>query len=249
MKKISYLMFFSLSLLSMEVLAQEKQEILTKEKILAEADVKNVYIKKFRFGLSWNQYWGTIKGSNLPKTYFTKPSIGFNIRAEYYPLSFVGIGAGVGVQQRGAGIINKDNYGTPFTHPWDTPYDRDSTYRERLRFNTFEVPVTLLLRTPKDVIKGVRLSAAAGLVFVKVNWVNNIFLSPEDGFHIITVESENYIKKDLAYQLSFGTDINAGESCVLQVHFVYTNGTKNIYINDPGDGRLKTFGFRVAWLF
>ncbi len=249
MKQITYLMLFSLALLSTEVLSQEKKEVSEKEKILAEADVKDVFDKKIRWGISWNQYWSTIKGSSLPETYFTKPSVGFNIRAEYYPLSFVGIGAGLGVQQRGAGILNPDNYGAPFTHPWDSPYDRDSTYRERLRFNTFEVPVTLLLRTPMDVIKGVRLSAAAGIVFVRVNWVNTIFQSPEDGYHQISVVSKDYIESDLAYQLSAGTDINAGESCVLQVHFVYTLGTKNIYVTDPGDGKLKTFGFRVAWLF
>lgn len=249
MKQIAYLMLFSLVLLSNEALSQENKEVSEKDRILAEGDAKNTFAKKFRWGISLNQYWGNIKGSNLPKTYFTKPSIGFNARAEFYPLSFVGIGAGFGVQQRGAGILNPDNYGAPFTHPWDTPYDRDSTYRERLRFNTFEVPVTLLLRTPKDVIKGVRLSAAAGVVFVRVNWVNTIFQSPEDGYHQISVVSDDYIKNDLAYQLSLGADINAGESCVLQVHFVVTKGTKNIYITDPGDGKLQTFGVRVAWLF
>ncbi len=249
MKQITYLMFFSLALLPTEVFSQQNKEVSEKEKILAEADVKDVFEKKIRWGISWNQYWSTIKGSNLPKTYFTKPSMGFNVRAEYYPFPFVGIGVGFGLQQRGAGIINPDNYGAPFSHPWDTPYDRDSTYRERLRFNTVEVPVTLLLRTPKDVIKGVRLSAAAGVVFVRVSKVNTIFQSPEDGYHLITVVSDDYIKNDLAYQLSAGTDISAGESCILQVHFVYTQGTKNIYVTDPGDGKLQTFGFRVAWLF
>ena len=249
MKRIAYLILITFALLSNEALSQETKEVSEKEKILAEADVKNVFAKKFRWGFSWNQYWSTIKGNNLPKTYFVKPSVGFNVRAEYYPISFIGVGAGFGVQQRGAGIKNIDNYGAPFTHPWNTPYDRDSTYRERLRFNTIEIPVTILLKTPKDVIKGVRLSAAAGLVFVKVDWVDDIFLSPEDGYHQITPVSKDYIANDLAYQLSFGTDINAGESCVLQVHFVYTKGTKNIYLTDPGDGRLQTFGVRVAWLF
>lgn len=249
MKRIVYLMFFSFTLLSMEGLSQEKQETSAKETILAEGNAKNIFDRKFRWGISWNQYWSTIKGSNLPKTYFVKPSVGFNVRAEYYPLPFIGIGAGFGVQQRGAGILNPDNYGAPFSHPWDRPYDKDSTYRERLRFNTFEVPVTLLLRTPKDMFKGVRLSGAAGLVFVRVSWVNTIFMSPEDGYHLITVVSNDYIKNDLAYQLSLGADINAGDACVLQLHFVYTKGTKNIYLTGPGDGRLETFGLRVGWLF
>ena len=119
----------------------------TKEEIIAQGEQKNVFEKKVRLGLSWNQYWGTIKGSNLPKEYFAKPCVGASLRAEYYPLSFVGIGVGVGVQQRGAGIINEDKTGGTFSHPWFGAQDNteDSTYRERLRMNTIEVPITLLL--------------------------------------------------------------------------------------------------------
>jgi hypothetical protein len=220
----------------------------TKESILLEAEPQQVFENKFYWGLSWNQYWGKIKGTDLPEEYFSKPCIGFNVRAEYYILPFLGIGAGFGVQQRGTGIINPDNYGGAFTHPWEQPmYDADSTYRERLRFKTLELPVTVLLRVP--ITKGVRLSGAAGVVFMKVRGATDYFLSVEDGYHLITDKTADYLKSDIGYQLSIGPDINAGESCVLQAHFVYTSGTKNVFDNGAGTGTQQTFGFRVACLF
>lgn len=220
----------------------------SKEVIKAQAEEKSAFEKKLKFGVSWNQYWGTIKGSNLPKEYFAKPCVGASLRAEYYPLPFVGVGVGVGVQQRGAGIINQDNYGGSFTHPWEPNYDPDSTYRERLRMNTIEVPITLLLRTPKDIIKGVRLSGAVGIVWIKNDYVKDFWHKPEDGFHTIINVDDEYIKQDLGYQASLGTDIDAGQT-VFQVHFVYTKGTKNIYTTASGDGRVETYGFRLAWLY
>ena len=221
-----------------------------KESILADTTTQNMFQKKLRWGLSWNQYWGTIKGNSLPQTYFSKPCLGFNFRAEYYPLPFVGFGAGFGLQQRGAGIINPDNSGGSFTHPWEFPLGNpDSTYRERLRFNTLEVPLTLLLRTPKDVIKGVRISGAAGILFTHVTRAKDYFLSVEDGFHVITDVKDSYLINNFGYQFSLGTDINAGESCILQVHLVMTECVRNVYKTAPANGQLRTFGFRVAWLF
>jgi hypothetical protein len=245
MKKIIYLSAILLVSLGVtqKTIAQEK------EKILAEGDEKKMFDKKFMWGLSWNQYWGTIEGENLPKEYFTKPCIGGGVRAEYYPLSFIGVGVGVGIQQRGAGIINVDNYGGSFTHPWEPNPDLDSTYLERLRFNTIEIPVSLLLRTPKEVIKGVKLSGAAGLVFINNTSVIDFFNKPDDGFHTSTDVTKDYISSDLGYQMSFGADIVAAQSCILQVHLVYSKGTKNIYKTGAGNGQVETYGFRVSWLF
>lgn len=244
MKLVFYVLaFLFLTLLQPSAVAQDK------EKIMAEGDAKNMFAKNFRWGISWNQYWSTIKGTNLPETYFAKPSVGFNLRAEYYLLPFVGIGAGVGVQQRGAGVINQDNYGGSFTHPWEPNYDPDSTYRERLRMNTIEVPIALLVRTPKDVVKGVRLSAALGVVFIKNDYVRTFFNKPEDGFHTVTEVSDGYITSDFAYQMSLGADIDAAQSCIFQVHFLYSKGTKNIYKAAPGNGQTELYGVRVAWLF
>ena len=251
MKTKYFVMLVLTSLLTTGAVAQEKKELTPGEKILAEADPKNPFEKKLRLGVSWNQYWGIIKGKDLPKQYFAKPCLGFNLRAEYYPLSFIGIGVGFGMQMRGAGIINEDKTGSTFTHPWNGvagDNTEDSTYRERLRFNTWELPITLLLRTPKDIVKGVRLTGALGVVLIKNNYVHDFWNRPEDGFHTETSVSKDYIKSDLGYQASLGTDIDAG-ACVLQVHLVYSRGTKNIYKNDAGNGTVETFGFRVAWLY
>lgn len=239
MKHVTYLVAFFLF-----HLAQAQ----TKESILQEAQPPKVFDQKLYWGLSWNQYWGKITGTGLPETYFAKPCIGFNVRAEYFILPFLGIGVGAGFQQRGTGVINPDNYGGAFTHPWDPPlYDADSTYRERRRFKTRELPITLLLRVP--ITDDLRLSAAAGVVFMRVTGVTNYFLSVEDGYHKIDDFSADYYKQDLGYQLSIGPEINAGESCILQVHFVYTKGTKNVFQSGTGDGRATAFGFRVACLF
>jgi hypothetical protein len=249
MKKIAYLLllFSSLSICS---LAQEKKEDTQKEKILAEGNPVNMFAKKFHWGLSYSQYWGTLKGKDLAESYFAKPLVGFNFRAEYYPLSFVGVGAGFGFQQQGAGIKHQDNYGGFYSHPWIQPSgDIDSTYINKLRFNTLEMPITLLLRTPKDVIKGIRLSGAAGVVLVHSYHSNDVWLDVASGAHLDHFVTNDYSKNSMSYQFSFGPDINAGEGCVFQVHFVYAKGMKNIYTAGQGDARQVTFGVRVAWLF
>lgn len=230
--------------------AQENDASTPRQSILAEAEVENPFNKKLRVGLSWNQYWGIIKGTNLEKEHFAKPCVGASLRAEYYPLPFIGVGMGFGVQQRGTGLINEDRVGGPYTKPWlglqgDT---EDSTYRQRLRMNTIEVPVTLLLRTPKDVVRGLRLSGAAGLVWINNDYVKDFWHKPEDGFHTITDVSDDYIKQEFGFQCSLGTDIDAGQT-LFQVHLVYSRGTKNVYKIGPADGRVETYGFRVAWLF
>ncbi len=248
MKKI----FFVTALLfgcSTALLAQKQNELTPGEKILSEFKPAKVFDKKFRWGISWNQYWGIVRGDSLPETYFAKPCVGFNLRSEYYPVSFLGMGAGFGIQQRGSGIKNPDLYGGSFTHPWEPNYDPDSTYRERLRITTLEMPVTVLFRTPNDVIKGIRISGAAGVVFIRNNHVKKFFHRPEDGFHTIVDVSDDYIKNDLGFQGSIGTDIDAAGSCIFQVHIVYSVGTKNIYKAESGDGRVHTYGFRVSWLF
>jgi hypothetical protein len=220
-----------------------------KDTVFSEVIKKSVFDEVFNWGIAYHQYWGTLEGLNLPKDYFAKPCFGASLRAEYYPLSFVGVGFGFGVQQRGAGIKNQDNYGGSSSHPWETNYDPDSTYRERLRMNTIEVPLSILLRTPRDVVKGVRLSGAVGVVWIYNDHVKDFWHRSEDGFHTIINVSDDYIKNDLGYQVSFGADINAAESCIFQFHLVYSRGMKNVYKTGPGDGNTETYGLRLSWLF
>ena len=250
MKRIAYLLTAALAVtLSIDVSAQERKRIPSKEEIVAAGEIKDAFEKKFRFGVSYHFNWGTIQGNDLPEEYFLKPCVGFNFRAEYYPFPFLGIGAGFGYQQRGAGIKNRDNYGGAFAHPWvkPNPQDTDSTFAERLRVNSIELPLTILVRTPKDVIKGMRLSGAAGLVWIHNSRTNNIWLDVVGGNHEDHFVTSQYVKDDLGYQLSFGPEINAG-STVFQVHAVFTQGTKNVYTAGQGDGRQMTIGLRVAWL-
>jgi hypothetical protein len=230
-----------------------------KEKILAEGALKNAFDKKFRWGVSFNQYFSTIKGKDIKDAYFTKPSIGFNFRAEYYFTSFIGIGLGAGFQQRGAGIVNTDLTGGAFAHPWifvDTPDgyksgNPDSTHLERLRVNTIEFPLTLLLRTPKDFLQqGMRVSGAVGPTFLHTVSVNQTYQSIVDGFHPYNWVTDNYTANQFGLQASMGLDIDSGGGTSLfQVHFVYTQSLGNVYAKGQADGRHTTFGVRLAWLF
>jgi hypothetical protein len=220
------------------------------EQILAEGENKPIFEKKLRWGISHNIYLSSIEGNNLPADYYYKPSLGFNLRLEYYPISFLGVGMGFGVQQRGTGIINQDKYGAPYSHPWVQPSgDVDSTYIEKLRFNTLELPISLLLRTPGDVIKGMRLSGSAGIIFIHSYQANDVWVDVAGGNHLDHFVTDDYLRNDLGYQFTFGTDINAGDSNIIQVHFVYSRGLNNIYAAGQGEGQQVTLGLRVAWLF
>lgn len=227
----------------------------TMNSIKAEEVAAKPFDKDFRMGVSFNIYWTKFKGSNLPQEYYAKPSLGMNVRAEYYFTSFLGIGAGFGYQQRGTGVINPDYSGGAFSHPWivnknGVQGDPDSTYLQKLRFNTLEFPVTVLVRTPKDVIQGVRLSAAAGIIYLYNIEANDVYQSIVDGFHKDTPVTADYVRHDLGYQFSIGADIDAGSSGTLfQLHFVYNEGLKNVFAAGQGTGTQAAYGIRLACLF
>jgi Outer membrane protein beta-barrel domain len=201
----------------------------------------SVFAKKLRWGLAYDTYFSTIKGSSPAASYFTKPSLGFQVTATYFPLSFIGFEAGAGFQQRGAGITNKQK-----------PFNSDSTYTERLRFNTIEIPLAVILRTPNDIIKGVRLSGSVGLLPMFNIRSNDVFNSYEAGLssldHTNNVSS-SYYKNDLGYQFAFGPEIDSGGSGIFKVQFIYTAGTKNVYSNNQGTAHNQTIGFRLGVMF
>ena len=245
----------SLLLLSQGVFSQQK----VKEQIIADGTLKVAIDKKFHWGISYQQYWSTIIGEQVKSTYFIKPSIGFNFRAEYYFNEVIGVGMGVGFQQRGAGINNTDVTGGAFAKPWifvDTPDGArsgniDSTHLERLRFSTIEFPLTLLVRTPKDFLQqGMRLSGAIGPTLIHTSRVNQTYQSVVDGFHPYNWVTDNYVRNQFVYQASVGLDIDSGGgTSVFQIHLVYTETLSNVYAKGQADGRLTAFGFRFAWLF
>lgn len=230
----------------------------TMASIKAEAAEKakvSLWDKKFRWGGNYNMYWSTIVGDNLAKEYFTKPSIGFDFRVEYYFTKVIGVGLGVGYQQRGAGIINPDKSGGAFAHPWvagvnGVQGDLDSTYLEKLRFNTIEVPLTLLLRSPKDLIKGMRPSGSIGAVYMYNVESNDVFQAVIDGTHLDTPVTADYFRHDVGFQASAGFDVDVGGTgTVFQIHFLYSTGLKNVYAQGQGDGRQIAYGVRLSFLF
>lgn len=196
--------------------------------------------KKFHAGISLNNYWTMISGPHLAREYFTKPSIGFNLRAEYYLTPYLGVGLGVGYQQYGMGIINLDKV--------HTPGDPDSTYRERTRFHSIEIPLSLLLRTPKNVIGGIRFSASVGISPIIIFKSTDIFLSVDDGNHRITNVNNQYLSNDVLTQFTFGPEIDSGGTGLFQIHLVYSRGTKNVYSQGQGEAYNQALGIRITWL-
>jgi hypothetical protein len=155
------------------------------------------------------------------------------------------VSIGAGYQQRGAGIYNPNKYPV-------TGLDPDSTHRERLRFNTIEIPLSVILRTPKDVVKGLRFSASVGVVPMFNVKSHDVFNELEAGIRNVspvTDVSSSYLKSDLAYQLTIGPEIDSGTTGIFRIHFLYSKGTKNVYSTGSVKGTNETMGVRVSWIF
>jgi len=199
--------------------------------------------KKFLIGATFDNGLNTITGTNLPSSYFSRPGLGGSIKAEYYFTKHIGITAGVAFETRGAGIITPDlvkDLGNP-----------DSTHRARIKFLSLEVPVALVLRGFEP-IRGTRLHVEGGITPSRNMLSRYIFLSIEDGFHLIEDQSAQYYKTDLLLHAVVGLDINAADACIFQVHFIGNWGTRNVYGNSfspSADGRNRMIGIRLGWIF
>ncbi len=198
--------------------------------------------KKFQVGLSFINAWSNVNG-NTPQ-YFYKPSLGGTIRVEYYPWNFLGFSLGAGFQQRGAGVILPD---TGFTAP------STNTYRMRLRFNFVEFPVMVILRTPHGLGGGpIRLSGSFGVAPGIMFQANQVWHSVEDGFHKSGDVTSDFVKNDMNFIATFGPDINTTSS-ILQVHFIASFGTKNVYSSSGTQaaysGKNVFYGFRLGVMF
>lgn len=227
-----------------------------KEHILESGKLKDTFQKNFHWGLSMNMYWSSITGEQVSDSYFYKPSIGGMVRAEYYFSKVVGVGLGAGFQQLGAGLKNSDVTGGAYSHPWITSDlgfvgNLDSTYLERLRFSTVQIPITIHLRTKHDVLQqGMRLSGSAGALFIHNSRVNQTYQSSIDGDHPYNWVTDNYVRNQWGYQITAGTDIDSGGGgSMFQVHFVFTQSLSNIYAKGQGDGRHTSYGVRISWMF
>jgi hypothetical protein len=204
---------------------------------------KDPWEKKFRWGFTFDNAVVRINGSNLPDEYFFRPGVGGSVKAEYYLTRNIGLTAGLAWETRGAGIINPDNE--------SGLGNADSTHRARIKFYSIEAPIALIFRGV-EVIKGTRLHAELGVTPSRNVHSKYIFLSIEDGFHLVENHSDRYYKTDLLVHSAFGLDIDAGRSCIFQIHFWGNWGTTNVYNQDfyPGtDGQNRLMGIRLGWLF
>lgn len=206
---------------------------------------KDTVSRKFKYGISFNNSWSTIVGSNLNQEYFYKPSLGTHLKVEYSFKPYFGIGVSGGIQQRGAGIKTIDtdkSLGNP-----------DSLYRRRLRFNTLDFPLYLFVRTPKDIIKGVKLNFQIGANY-HINFkTTDIFYSLEDGFHNrADVSSDYYKNSSFSLYSAIGFDIKAGNN-IFQTHFIYNSGSTNVFntSNNTSNaiGKNRLMGIQVAFLY
>lgn len=197
---------------------------------------------KFRWGFTFLNVWSDVKGTT-PDT-FTKPSLGGNVKAEYYPLDFLGFTAGVGYQQRGYGLTLPD---TGFVAP------SINTYRNRIRMNSVEFPIGLILKTPKPIAGGSTwMMASVGVSPLYMFEANDVYLSVEDGFHIVKDVTSSFNQSDMPIFISIGPEIDTSAG-YFQVQLIGSFGTAEVYssANNPNgySGKNRYLGFSIGCTF
>jgi len=197
---------------------------------------------KFRVGFSFLNVWSDVKGNTADL--YTKPSVGGTLKVEYYPLDFLGLTAGVGYQQRGYGLILLD---TGFVAP------SLNTYRNRVRTNNLEFPLGLILKTPKPIAGGSTwLMATVGVSPLRMFEANDIYLSVEDGFHVIKDVTKNFTSSDSPIFVSIGPEIDTSAG-FLQVQLIGSFGRSNVFTteNNPKgySGKNRFFGLSIGCTF
>lgn len=201
--------------------------------------------KPWRFGFVFQQSWSTIVGSDLPDTYFAKPSTGGGFQAEYQWKKNWLLGVGLNFQQRGAGIITPD-YDQSLGNP-------DSTHRFRVRLNFIDVPLSVRWRASKHwLIKGTRPTVGVSLVPGFNFNSDNIRISVEDGFDSVTDLNDHFNKFDVSASAYTGLDF-AAIGTLFQVQLFGNVGALNPYSSSGmysrASGRNILFGLRVGALF
>jgi hypothetical protein len=197
---------------------------------------------KFRWGFTFMNVWSDVQGST-PDLY-TKPSLGGIVKVEYYPVEFLGITAGVGYQQRGYGLILPD---TGFVAP------SLNTYRNRIRTNNLEFPIGLILKTPKPIAGGSTwLTANVGISPLRMFEANDVYLSVEDGFHIVNDVTTSFNRSDSPVFVSFGPEIDTSAG-YLQIHLIGSFGSKELFtdVNNPKgySGKNRFIGLSIGCTF
>lgn len=198
----------------------------------------------WQWSVHFGQYFSTIKETNAPVEYFTKPSIGGGAMAFYKPFKFVSISAGVRFQQQGAGIKTPDRVvveGEP-----------DSTYRTRLRVFTFGIPIELNVHGPQ-IFRGTYLSAGMGAVYSMVYGSTLIYHSVEDGFHERTDMKQAFTPNSWELTFNGGFDFRVPGSAELRVHYVYGTSNTSVYADEGSfagrAGQFHYHGIRLMTVF
>jgi hypothetical protein len=198
--------------------------------------------KKWVYGAHFQIAWNGITGPQLPGQYFYKPGVAGSFLTEYYPYSWLGIGAGLGYTARGPGRITEDldkSLG-----------NADSTHRFHYFFRTVDLPLYMTLRSPVFNRERCRLSSRIGAGFSGNFKSTSVFHSIEDGFHENTDVKRDFYRSDLFTHVSGGLDINSGDQTLFQIHLYWQRGHRNIF-SEKGDfgsstGYNQSYGFQLS---
>jgi len=185
-----------------------------------------IFERHFLWGVAFNSSWSSYKDL-VKDSAFYRPSLGGGLRAEYYLKPYLGIMVGAGIQQRGTGIYTADldkSIGNP-----------DSTGRMRYRMTTFDFPIQLLYRYPKNILPNTRLSISLGANFNVIHNYLRVWKSVDDGFHQITDFSKNNVKYDLPIRANIGLDAEVGYGSLFKLQLFVEVSNKKLYSN-PNTG-------------
>ncbi len=181
----------------------------------------HIFDRKVFVGITFNSSWSNFK--DCKDSSFYRPSLGGGFRAEYYFKPYLGISIGASIQQRGMGIYTPDldnSIGNP-----------DSTGRLRYRMTTFDFPVQLIYRYPKDILPNTRLSIGLGADFNIIHNASRIWKSIDDGFHRPVILTQYYQKYDIPFRAGVGLDCAVGHGSLFRVQFYGEMSNKKLYTN------------------
>lgn len=231
MKKI--LLALSLLLIAVSAPAQNNKH---------RQDSSRVKPKHFYWGFSYSNVWTDLRNLGQP-TYF-KPSLGAHMLFEYMITDYIGFSAGVGYQQRGAGLKLQNHISGPEIN--------DSTYRMRLRQHSLDLPLALVLKTPKKWLPGFQVSLLLG---IEPHWLfrgsTYMYYAIED-FNLTTLYTSRFRRFEAPFYAGIGVDINVGPDATFRLHAVTNQGFVGLY-QRPGQtahtGRTEMYGLRLAVMF
>ena len=181
----------------------------------------HIFNRKVLLGFTFNSSWSNY--TDCKDSSFYRPSLGGGFRAEYYFKPYLGISIGTNIQQRGMGVYTKDldnSIGNP-----------DSTGRLRYRMTTFDFPVQLIYRHPKEILPNTRLTISAGVDFCKIYNVQRIWKSVEDGINKNADITKTFSSFDMPIRAGFGLDCAVGHGSLFRAQFYGEISNKKLYTN------------------